>query len=51
MPPPGTGRGLGNRSRPAGGGGSGCEVDGGKQRKEGTPGRDNPGIERDLGTG
>ena len=44
------GRGLGLRSRLAGGG-SGCEVEGGRQREEGNPGRENPGSDRDLGAG
>ena len=34
-----------------GGGGSSCEVDGGRQRETGTPGQDNLGAYRDLGTG
>ena len=32
------------------GGGSGREVYGGRQREEGTPGQENPGSDRDLGT-
>ena len=45
-----TSRGLGLRSRP-GGGGSGREFEGGRQREEGTPGWENPGYDRDLGAG
>ena len=47
---PGTVRGLGRRSRPAGGG-SGHESDGVRQREEGNLGLNNPGANRDLGTG
>ena len=46
-PPPRTGRVLSRLSRPAEGGGGHADG-GGRQREEGTPGRDNPGANRDL---
>ena len=45
-PPLGTVRGLGCRTRPAGGGGSGVMNEGGIHREEGNPVQDNHGAER-----
>ena len=50
-PPPGTGRGLGRLLRPAGGCVCACDGDGGSQSEELTLGRENPGVDREPGTG